>query len=53
LYTGTITTNASTTHLETRLIIKGNSGANNLVMTAWFDDIEIKPLTSPARRIVS
>jgi hypothetical protein len=48
-YTITFTPAAGTRYITPKLIVKGNNGANTLIMDAWFDDIVFAPTTPTSR----
>lgn len=49
-YEVTFTPEAGSVYLVPRLRLQGNSGSANLVMTAWFADIQLKPTTPETRQ---
>ncbi|HJP81449.1 MAG TPA: LamG domain-containing protein [Candidatus Saccharimonadales bacterium] len=51
-YSITFTPNASTRYITPKLIVKGNNGANTLIMDAWFDDITLTQTNPPSRQLI-
>lgn len=51
-YTGIFTTAPTARFITPVLQIVGNDGAGTLIMDAWFDDIEIVEVPTPARALV-
>lgn len=49
-YTTTFTTGSTTRYMNVRALVTGNDGTATLIMDAWFDDIQLRPTTTPTRR---